>query len=132
MKTYHDIALRDLKSANVMLDAEIYNNAVRFCQQYIEKLFKEKIHASGSEDGDQFLLHTHKLPKLAKRCETLLAIKFTKDEIIFFNELANYYFDTNYPGEDYVDVDADTAKEIYQQTLTFQAKYEASILGVDR
>jgi|GEM_PF-4693878 len=62
MKTYYDISLRDLKSAKVMLDAQIYNNAVRFCQQYVE-------------------------------------------------------------------VNMNTAEEIYQQTLAFQAKYEAVVIG---
>jgi len=124
MKTYLELARRDLHSAKIMLDADIYNNAVRFCQQYVEKLFKEKIHTSGSGDLDQFLLHTHKIPKLAVRCETLCNVKFSKDEIILFNELTNYYFDTNYPGEDYVDIDKQTAEDIYAQTLEFQAKYE--------
>jgi len=128
MKTYHDIALRDLFSAKIMLDAGVYNNSVRFCQQYIEKLFKEKIHTSGSEDGDYLLLHTHKIPKLARRCESLIGIKFSKDEIILFNELSNYYFDTNYPSDDYVEVDKETAMDIYKQTMAFQAKYEKCLI----
>ncbi|MCL1877377.1 MAG: HEPN domain-containing protein [Defluviitaleaceae bacterium] len=128
MKTYRELALRDLHSAKIMLDASIYNNAVRFCQQYVEKICKEKIHTSGSEDGDQFLLHSHRLPKLARRCEVLCAIRFTKDEVIFFNELANYYFDTNYPGDEYVEIDDKTANDVYAQTLDFQKKYEAILI----
>lgn len=128
MKTYLDIALRDLHSAKIMLDAGVYNNAVRFCQQYVEKLFKEKIHTAGTGDADQFLLHTHKVTKLASRCEVLLKVKFSKDEIILFNELTNYYFDTNYPGSDYVEIDKETAENIYAQTLEFQSKYQNALI----
>ncbi|MCL2225375.1 MAG: HEPN domain-containing protein [Defluviitaleaceae bacterium] len=127
MKTYLDIALRDLHSAKIMLDAGVYNNAVRFCQQYVEKLFKEKIHTAGSSDSDQFLLHTHRITKLAARCEVLAGIKFSKDETILFGELTNYYFDTNYPGGDYVEVDKQTAESIYNQTLEFQENHETKI-----
>jgi HEPN domain-containing protein len=124
MKTYRDLALRDLQSAKIMLDAGIYNNAARFCQQYVEKIFKEKIQKSGTEDGDRFLLHTHKLSKLARRCEDLSSIKFSKDEIILFNELTNYYFDTNYPGDEYMEIDEETASDIYAQVLAFQEEHE--------
>jgi len=124
MKTYYDIALRDLQSAKIMLDAGIYNNVVRFCQQYVEKIFKERIHISGDTEADQSLLFTHKILRLARRCGELSDITFTKDEIIFFNELSTYYFDTNYPGDDYIEVDGETAQDAYQNTLDFQSKYE--------
>jgi len=124
MKTYYDIALRDLKSAKIMLDADVYNNAVRFCQQYVEKVFKYKIELSGTEDGDFALLQSHRVQKLARRCEQLMEAKFEKDELVFFSTLTDYYFDTNYPSDEYVDVEEEVADQIYKQTLKFKDKYE--------
>jgi len=128
MKTYHEIALRDIKSAKIMLEAGIYNNAVRFCQQYVEKIFKHRIESSGYEDSDFGLMHTHRVQKLARRCEQLTGIAFTKDELLLFSALTDYYFDTNYPSDEYVEIDKETAVMVYEQVLALQEKYEHRIV----
>ena len=131
MKRYLDIARRDLESAKIMLDSGFYNNSVRFCQQYAEKLFKHKIQTSGSGDGDVGLLHSHRIQKLANRVCQLTGIEFSKDELLMFSDLTSYYYDTNYPGDEYVDVDEDTAKQVYQQTVGLQLKYERLLTELD-
>lgn len=128
MKTYHDIALSDLHTAGQMMDVAKYNYAVRLFEQYAEKVMKHCIFLSG-EDNDRSLLHSHRVPKLARRCETLLGITFSDKEMLLFNDLANFYFDTNYPGDDYVDITQDEAESIQVQVLAFQEKYEQALIS---
>jgi len=127
--TYFDIARTDLAAAFEMLKASMHNHAVRLCQQYIEKLMKECIHRNGGTESDLFLLHTHRLAKLATRCEEITGIRFTDTEKLFLRTLTDYYFDTNYPGENYVEVTNHDAKEVYGKTLDFQLKHEAKLVG---
>ena len=128
MKTYHDIALNDLHTAQQMMDVEKYNYAVRLFEQYIEKVMKHRIFLSG-DDNDRSLLHSHRVPKLGRRCEALLDITFTDKEMLLFNDLANFYFDTNYPGDDYVEISKTEAEDIQAQVLEFQTKYEQTLIS---
>ena len=113
-----------------MLDSGMYNNAVRFCQQYVEKLFKHRIHLTGSDDGDFELLHSHRIQRLASRCGQLAGIEFDKDELLLFSDLTSYYYDTNYPGSEYVEIDEETAKKIYEQVIGLQKKHELLLIDV--
>jgi HEPN domain-containing protein len=128
MKTYHDIALSDLHTAGQMMDVAKYNYAVRLFEQYVEKVMKHRIFLYG-DDNDRSLLYSHRVPKLGKRCEVLLGITFTDKEMLLFNDLANFYFDTNYPGDDYVEIAKEEAESIWAQVLAFQEKYEQALVS---
>ncbi|MCL2223633.1 MAG: HEPN domain-containing protein [Defluviitaleaceae bacterium] len=125
--SYIDVAHDDLTAANEMLNAKLYNHAVRLCQQYIEKVFKECLTLNGTDELDLFLLHTHKLSRLAERCGELIGVKFSRTEIAFFRELTDYYFDTNYPGENYVKIAEAKAVEVLNETIQFKEQYEESL-----
>jgi len=126
--SYIDIARTDLAAAHEMLKVGMYNHAVRLCQQYIEKLMKECIHRNGGTEADLFLLHTHRLAKLSTRCEEIANVKFSDAEKLFLRTLTDYYFDTNYPGENYNEVTANEATQAYEQTRAFQLQYETKLI----
>jgi HEPN domain-containing protein len=122
--SYIDIARDDLVAAKSMLRDGLYNHAARLCQQYVEKAFKECIKQNGSNGTDQLLLQSHRLAKLAERCGELKQIGFNPLETAFFRELTDYYFDTNYPGVNYVKVSEQKAIWLYDKTLAFKEAYE--------
>jgi len=122
--SYCDIAAEDLKAAGEMLKVQLYNHAVRLCQQYVEKIFKECLFINGKEETDILLLHTHKLARLAERCGELIDISFERTEMAFFRELTDYYFDTNYPGENYLKISELKATDVYNEVLQFKEHYE--------
>ena len=124
MVSYKELADRDLRAAKMMFDGEMYNQVVRFCQQYIEKMLKQVIFSEGSTDKDIVLLKSHKVATIAKRYEEISGIKFTLDEIALFYQLTDYYFDTNYPGDDYVELSMEEAEEIYNKVLSMKEKFE--------
>ena len=68
-----------------------------------------------------------KLSRLATRCCTLLEISFTRTEMAFFRELTDYYFDTNYPGENYIKLSEDEAVQVYDEVLLFQSVHEKTL-----
>jgi HEPN domain-containing protein len=122
--SYFDIACDDLTAAGEMLRVGLYNHTTRLCQQYIEKIFKQCIHANGKTETDLLLLHTHRLARLADRCGEIKNITFGKIELAFMRELTDYYFDTNYPGENYIKVTEQEAKRVYNEVLAFKKSYE--------
>ena len=125
--SYADIAAEDLLAARQMLKAKLYNHASRLCQQYIEKVLKQCIHERGCNETDMLLMHSHKLVRIAARCAELCGFVFSRDDTAFFRELTDYYFDTNYPGENYIQVSEHEAHQAYEKTLAFQASYESTL-----
>jgi len=122
--SYADIALEDLQASKALLALQMYNHSARLCQQYVEKIFKEIIFRLGSEEKDMFALHHHNVYKLSSRVAELTNTKFSKDDIGFFRSLTDYYFDTNYPGENYVRIQKEEADEVYASTLLFAGKMQ--------
>ena len=125
--SYADIAKKDLLAVKEMLRAGLYNHSARLCQQYVEKIFKTCIAQHSSDETDIALLHTHKLARLAERCGALHKIVFSRLEMAFFRELTDYYFDTNYPGDDYIELSEAEAIQTYDEVLRFQKLYEATL-----
>ena len=125
--SYIDIAKEDLLAAKEMLRAGLYNHATRHCQQYVEKVFKECISKFSATEIDLLLLNSHKLARLATHCSELKETCFSRTEMAFFRELTDYYFDTNYPGENYFKASEEEASNVYNQTLQFQSNYEGKL-----
>jgi len=122
--SYREIAHEDLLAAGEMLKARLNNHAVRLCQQYVEKILKECLSINSADEADIYLLHTHKLVRLAERCKILTKVLFSDAEIMLLHELTDYYFDANYPGENYLKVSAERALAIYDQVVQFKENYE--------
>ena len=128
INSYEGIAKRNLNTAENLLSTGDWNDAVRYCQQYIEKIFKSCIEANGSTNDDKILLTSHNIVSLADRVSSLLGISFPKEARPVFFQLRSLYFDTNYPGNDYMDVSENEARELYEWTRRFQIEWEKIIL----
>ena len=116
------IALEDLQASRELLKLEMCNHSARLCQQYIEKLFKDIIVRLGNDEKDMFLLSTHNIPKISFRVAELVGVEFSKEDISLFRELTDYYFDTNYPGGNYIRISRAEAQEVYAATIYFTEK----------
>ena len=108
--SYLEYSNRDMKYARDMFSLENYDPCGRFCQQSIEKRLKYYIEQKGTTD-DLRLLHTHTLAKLYYRVCQLAGLEIDKIIRGDLHQLTTYYFDTNYPCEDNVELTKDMAEE---------------------
>jgi HEPN domain-containing protein len=108
--SYLYIAERDLKDARHLFNAKSYTSCGRFCEQAAEKAFKHFIHLKGASE-DYKLLSVHKPVRLYSKCvEYLLDIELSADEALTLAKLDDYYYDTNYPGNAFFELDEASAK----------------------
>ena len=108
--SYLEYSNRDMKYANDMYALRNYDPCGRFCQQSVEKRLKHYIEQNGVSN-DVLILHTHSLAKLyARVCELANQPidKITRGEL---HQLTTYYFDTNYPSEENVELTEEMASE---------------------
>jgi len=108
--SYLEYSNRDMKYARDMFSLENYDPCGRFCQQSIEKRLKYYIEQHGTTD-DLRLLHTHTLAKLYFRVCQLAGLEIDKLIRGDLHQLTTYYFDTNYPCEDNVELTKEMAEE---------------------
>ena len=115
MNSYKELALYDLKSAKANYDYALWNKVGRECQQVCEKYLKhylEKKHLLSES-----LQRSHNLKKLIRAIPGFAQEMYAKMSLI-----GDYYFDTNYPGDDFLELDqemADEALEIAQNLVTY-------------
>ena len=115
MKTYKEIAEDDFIGAKKLAEFEMWNLAGQHLQQACEKQFKSYLEENNKLNID--LSRTHNLRKLLRE------IGGYEDD--FYKTAAlieNYYFDTKYPGEDYIELtkqDIGSAIEFYNDLLKF-------------
>ena len=126
--SYESIAKRNLNTAGNLLSTCDWNDAVRYCQQYIEKIFKSCIEVNGSTNDDKIMLASHNIVALAERVIRLLDISFPYEYRQVFFQLRSLYYDTNYPGDNYIDVTENEARDLYEWTREFQIEWEMKIL----
>jgi len=122
--SYQAIANQDLRAAELMFNAGLWNHSVRHCQQYVEKILKACIELNGDSTKDYMILHSHIVQSLANRCEELTRIKFALEDKRWLRTMTSYYFDVNYPGARYISIDHDEAAEVYRKTVDFKSGYE--------
>jgi HEPN domain-containing protein len=105
--SYLYIASRDLKDARLSHTAGQYSTCGRMAEQAIEKAFKHHINEEGeSTESNRSILLTHKPFRLYERCITLgLTIDLTGEEKLLLSQLDDYYYDTNYPGNSWFELD---------------------------
>lgn len=121
--SYAIIASKDMEVAGDMLRLGHYNYFVRLCQQYVEKILKEVVCRLG--DGEEYVsaLNTHNLFRISQKVTKLTEISFSKDEQLLFRSLTEYYFDTNYPGENYFEVSEEEALGVCADMKMFVKKF---------
>lgn len=109
--TYGAIAHRDLNDAKDLCGTHPHLS-VFSSQQACEKILKQYIQLKlPKDDAQSDLLHSHKLRRLAYAAELPNQQKFTPALLL----LQEYYFDGRYPGTDYVEPDAEIARDLYEK-----------------
>ncbi|MCL2016266.1 MAG: HEPN domain-containing protein [Defluviitaleaceae bacterium] len=129
---YITIALRDLRSAVVLHKDGLWNNTVISCEQFVEKALKQIVFVNQETDEKLFekdtkLLKSHKVYQLGKRVEQILGVSYSEEELKRFVKLENYYFNANYPGDDYEAIGEKYATETLEWTKTFAPKIQGQI-----
>jgi HEPN domain-containing protein len=104
------IAKKDLNRANLMHDAQDYSAAGRFCEQSVEKCLKSYIEQYG-KNSDYKLMQLHKPRRLYERCVELGLPEFSDKDISILSKLADYYYDTNYPGNSFFELTKEQSAE---------------------
>jgi len=104
MKSYKELALYDMKSAEASYEYELWNKVGRESQQICEKYIKHYLqehHLLTEELG-----RTHNLKKLLKSIPN-----YDNDIYRQISIVTGYYYETNYPGENYIELDKEMADE---------------------
>jgi HEPN domain-containing protein len=108
--SYLEYSKRDLKYAHDMFSLGNYDPCGRFCQQSIEKKLKHYIEKNGTAEN-MLMLHTHNLVKLYNAVCELSKTKPDRATRGDLYQLTVYYFDTNYPSEENIELTREMAKE---------------------
>ena len=108
--TYKYIGDRDLKDAETLLAAGSFSSAGRFAQQAAEKYLKHFIDISGNTDDIAFFT-THNTIKLYDKVVELGGLEFDRSYQKMMYVLRTYYYDVNYPGEDFRELSEEEAAD---------------------
>jgi len=98
-----------------MFSLKNYDPCGRFCQQSVEKRLKYFIGKHGTTD-DLRILQIHSLAKLYYRVCELAGHDIDKIIRGELHQLTAYYFDTNYPSEDNIELTEEMAAEALEVT----------------
>ena len=109
-RTYKYIADRDLKTAQDLLSLKSYSPAGIYAQQAVEKYLKHYIDVNGDTD-DIALLTTHNLLGLYNKVVELGGLEYNSDYRKMMYVLRSYYFELNYPGDNFRELGKEEATE---------------------
>ena len=115
MKNYKEIAEEDFKGAKGLAELEMFNLAGQHLQQACEKQLKNWLEEN--HRLDIILARTHNLRKLLREVGG-----YEEDFYKTAAMVENYYFDTKYPGDDYIELtreDIEAAIEFYDDLVSF-------------
>ena len=104
MKSYKDLALYDMRSVEASYEYGLWNKVGRESQQICEKYLKHYLqenHLLTEELGK-----SHNLKKLLK-----VIPSYDRDVYKQLSVITGYYYETNYPGENYIELDKEMADE---------------------
>lgn len=104
MNSYKDLALYDMKSAKANYEYSLWNKVGRECQQVCEKYLKHYLQANHLLA--ESLERTHNLKKLIRAIPN-----FDRDVYKALAIVGDYYFDTNYPSDEFILLDQEMADE---------------------
>lgn len=111
-KSYYEIALNDYRFLETIRDGDFYNKIGIECQQIAEKFLKYLYvtYIDVSEQEERFI-KTHSVHKIAIQLNRHMDTKFDYSSLAV---LTDYYFDTRYPGDEYIDLTSDMANNALQ------------------
>ena len=115
MKSYREIAEADFNGAKALAEFEMWNLAGQHLQQACEKRLKGWL--EDNNKLDIVLSRTHNLRKLLREIGDYEENLYKTAALV-----ENYYFDTKYPGDDYIELtkqDIDEAIEFYSELISF-------------
>ena len=115
--TYEYLAARDAKMAQISFIAEEYSVCGRFCEQSVEKYLKAYLSVYGNKD-DVLLLNSHKPKRLYEACVKSGFDKVTSDILVILADFSDYYYDTNYPGDNFIDLTKEQAENALEVMKT--------------
>lgn len=109
---YLYLAKSDLKSAEYLVNINP-QTVPSLCTQAIEKILKHYIIEYGylNEENLKYM-KGHNLKKLARTTD----LDCIEPYIVYLTDLTDYYFDTSYPGETYIDITYEDANTIFKKT----------------
>jgi len=110
--SYLAIAIRNIETNKKMLEWGDYNDSVRYSQQVVEKVLKHLLETTKDAEVTK-LMKLHNLRKLyseAKNRNIKILPKVNTDTLA---ALTDYYFDTNYPGDNFILVEKEEAERMY-------------------
>lgn len=114
---YYTIALNDFKylEYNIGIEDEaIYNRNAILCEQVVEKLLKHLVERYCFKEDYSALLKGHNLVKLYKAIlEDNIDLHLS---LGMLRTLKDYYFDANYPGDNFILITKDELLEAYRFT----------------
>ena len=104
MNNYKDLALYDMRSVEANYAFKLWNKVGQMCQQVCEKYMKH------------YLQTRHLLPETLERTHNLRRLMQSipgYDKALYkdLSLLSGYYFETNYPGDNFIELDAEMADE---------------------
>ena len=108
--TYKQIGDRDLREAEGVLTLDFFSSAGRLAQQAVEKNLKHYIDLNG-DTNDMPLITTHNTIRLYERVVELGGLEYNKEHKKMTCILKSYYYDTNYPGDDFRELDKEEATD---------------------
>ena len=102
-----------------------------YCEQFVEKALKHIININiNCEPSDIALIQSHKVVQLAKRVEQILNIHYSREDYNMFRRLQGYYFDLNYPGDRYEDIDKEETDDVIQWLKNFKIVIEQQLSSI--
>lgn len=107
MNNYLSLAKNDMEAAKHLINIAP-QNVPSLCQQALEKILKHYITELVFLE-DVSVLKSHSLKKLARTTN----IYNLNNYLIDLTDLTDYYFDTRYPGESFIEISIDEANKCY-------------------
>jgi HEPN domain-containing protein len=106
-KSYYEIATNDYRFLETIRDGEFYNKIGIECQQIAEKYLKYLYvtYIDVSKQEERFI-KTYSVHKIALQLNKDLDTNFDYSSLAI---LTDYYFDTRYPSDEYIDLTSDMA-----------------------
>ena len=104
MNSYKELALYDMKSVKANYNYELWNKVGRECQQVCEKYMKHYLQKNHLLTED--LERTHNLKKLIR-----VIPGYNKDLYKNLSVVGDYYFEANYPGDNFLELNKEMADE---------------------
>jgi len=121
MNSYKELSLYDMKSAAANHKYELWNKVGKECQQACEKYLK--YYLQHRHLLSETLETTHNLKKLLREIPD-----YDKDLYKDLSVVGGYYFETNYPGDNFIILDKEMADEAIETAKNLISYIDGLIL----